>query len=103
AGAAGLAGAGHGSDPARLVDDAQRVPRPLGDVEVAGRVEPDRARVHERFGERVAAVLRHSRGTAAGDGPDQPGLQVDGAHPAVAEVADVERVAVKGDVEDAVE
>ena len=85
------------------VDDPQRVAGALADVEVAPGVERDRARVHERLGERVAAVFRHALRPVAGDRLHEARLQVHGAHAAVAEVGDVQHAAAERDVEDTVE
>src|SRR5439155_5088502 len=98
-----LPGSGHGADPARGVDHAQRVAAPLADVEVAHGVERDRARIDERLGAGLAAVPGHALFAVAGDGRHDPGLQVDGADAPVVEVADIEDAVPEGNGVDTAE
>src|SRR5205085_12085947 len=98
-------GAGDRADFARRVHHAQGVAAALQDVDVALAVHRHGARIDQRRRAGVGAGGGHALLAVAGDGVDDAGLQVEGAHAAVVQVGEVEPFAgrVEGDAVDAAE
>src|SRR5205823_5467506 len=92
-GGAGLPRPYDRADLAVAIDDSQRVPAPLQDVNVALGVGGNGARIDERRFAGRSAVGRHAALAVSGNKADDARAHIDGADAAVVEVDEIQRPA----------
>src|SRR5438132_2256038 len=71
------------------INDSQRVPRSLQNVNIATRIRRHRARINQWLITRRFPILGHALLTVPSDRADNPALHIDRAYPAVIEVCQV--------------
>src|SRR5437016_1762137 len=86
--------ANDGRDCAVGCDDAQSVPFAFEHIDVTRAIHRDGARVHKGCVRSLCAVPGNTALAVARDGPDDAGLEVDGADAAVVQIGEVEVLAL---------